>query len=176
MFEEQALVHLDSLYRTALRLARDRAEAEDVVQDTCLRAFRSFHQFPPGTNCRAWLFTILRHVFQNRIGRGQHERLGDEAPIEAAVASPTPPATDSPDGEFSQEGELPDKIDRALRALPPFYREAVILVDLEGLSYKEAAQALEGPVGTVMSRLWRSRHLLRRALQATGAMESPKEE
>lgn len=173
-FEEQALVHLDSLYRTALRLTRNRAEAEDVVQDTYLRAFKSFHRFTPGTNCRAWLFTIQRHVFLNRVRRRQHEQLGDEPTLEAAVASATAPASASPEDEFFQ-GVLPDEIDRALRALPPFFREAVILVDLEGFSYKEAAQALECPVGTVMSRLSRSRRLLRRALQPAGAMESPKE-
>src|SRR3970040_2885330 len=75
-FEEVALVHLDALYRSALRLTQNRAEAEDVVQETCLRAFRSFHRFNPGTNCRAWLFTILRNAFLNRVrgaGRELHE-------------------------------------------------------------------------------------------------------
>jgi len=77
-FEEVALVHLDALYRSALRLTRNRAEAEDVVQDTCLRAFRSFHRFNPGTNCRAWLFTILRNTFLNRVrGAGRELYEGD---------------------------------------------------------------------------------------------------
>lgn len=173
-FEEQALVHLDSLYRTALRLTRNRAEAEDVVQDTYLRAFKSFHRFAPGTNCRAWLFTILRRVFLSGVRRGQDKQLGDELTLEAAVASATAPASDSPEGEFFRR-ILPADVEAALSALPLVFREAVILVDLEGFSYKEAARALECPVGTVMSRLWRSRRLLRGALQPAGAMESPKE-
>ncbi len=173
-FEEQALVHLDSLYRTALRLTRNRAEAADVVQDTCLRAFKNFHRFTPGTNCRAWLFTILRRVFLNRVRRGQDKQLRDEPILEAAVASVTAPARDSPEGEFFRR-ILPADVEAALSALPLVFREAVILVDLEGFSHKEAAQALECPVGTVMSRLWRSRRLLRRALQPAGAMELPEE-
>jgi RNA polymerase sigma-70 factor (ECF subfamily) len=173
-FEAQALVHLDALYRTALRLTQSRPEAEDLVQDACLRAFRYFDQFERGTNCRAWLFTILRNIFLNRIrGRGR-EVVDDDSKLTAATASVTAPSSDDPEAEFSRRALLAD-VEGALSALPLVFREAVILVDLEGFSYKEAAQVLECPVGTVMSRLWRSRRLLRRALQPAGAMESPKQ-
>ncbi len=173
-FEAQALVHLDALYRTALRLTQSRPEAEDLVQDACLRAFTHFDQFEPGTNCRAWLFTILHNIFLNRIrGRG-HEVLDDDSKLGLATASVTAPSSDNPEAEFFRR-TLPADVEGALSALPLVFREAVVLVDLEGVSYKEAAQALECPVGTVMSRLWRSRRLLRRALQPAGAMESPEE-
>lgn len=114
-FEEQALVHLDSLYRTALRFTRNRAEAEDVVQDTCLRAFKSFHRFTPGTNCRAWLFTILRRVFLNRVRRGQDKQLGGEPTLEAAVASATAPASErARQGRSDVRSRLPPR-DSALK-------------------------------------------------------------
>jgi RNA polymerase sigma-70 factor (ECF subfamily) len=165
-FEEVALVHLDALYQTALRLTRNRAEAEDVVQETYLRAFQHFHRFSPGTNCRAWLFTILRNVFLNRLRRHGHEVLeGDARELEAAPRSLSPAASagGNPEEEFFQT-VLHGDVDRALKALPLVYQEAVILADLEGLSYKEVAEVLGCPIGTVMSRLSRGRHLLRQAL------------
>lgn len=162
-FEEHALVHLDALYRTALRLMRDRAAPEDLVQDTCLRAFDKFHQFEPGTNCRGWMFTILRRTFLNGLrGRGR-EVLGEDVVLEVAAASATAPATDNPEAEFFR-GVLPADVDRALKDVPVVFREAVILVDLEGFSYREAAASLGCPVGTVMSRLSRGRDRLRRSL------------
>lgn len=165
-FEERALVHLDALYRTALRLTRNRAEAEDVVQDTCLRAFRKFHRFKPGTNCRAWMFTILRRTFLNRVRRSGREVLGDDSVVDSTAASATSPAINNPEAELFQ-GALPADVDRALKRVPVVFREAVILVDLEGFSYREAAEALERPVGTVMSRLSRGRDYLRQALTST---------
>lgn len=165
-FEEVALVHLGGLYRSALRLTHNRAEAEDVVQETCLRAFRSFHRFNPGSNCRAWLFTILRNAFLNRLRRAGREMLqGDSSAWESAPQSATAPtsAGDNPEEEFFQT-VLHGDVDRALKALPLVFREAVILADLEGLSYKEMAEVLGCPTGTVMSRLSRGRHLLREAL------------
>src|SRR3989338_3563417 len=155
-FEEVALVHLDALYRSALRLTQNRAEAEDVVQETCLRAFRSFHRFNPGTNCRAWLFTILRNTFLNRV-RGADREVHEGESAEGR------PGAGNPEEELLQTA-LHGDVDRALRALPLAFREAVVLVDLEGLSYKEVAEIVGCPVGTVMSRLSRGRRLLRRAL------------
>jgi RNA polymerase sigma-70 factor (ECF subfamily) len=165
-FEQVALVHLDALYQTALRLTRTRAEAEDVVQETFLRAFRAFHRFNPGTNCRAWLYTILRNVFLNRRRQEGREVLD---PQELALAEAAESATawgltgDNPEEEFFQS-VLHGDVDRALKAIPLVYREAVILADLEGLSYKEVAGALGCPIGTVMSRLARGREQLRRVL------------
>ena len=164
-FDEVALVHLDALYQTALRLTHNRAEAEDVVQDTYVRAFRSFHRFNPGTNCRAWLFTILRNVFLNRVRKGHHEILEpDGTSWEMAAPSATSEApADNPEEHFFQT-VLHGDVDRALKALPLAFREAVVLADLQGFSYKEAAEVLGCPIGTVMSRLSRGRHLLRQAL------------
>jgi RNA polymerase sigma-70 factor, ECF subfamily len=165
-FEQVALVHLDTLYQTALRLTRSRAEAEDVVQETFLRAFRAFDRFNPGTNCRAWLFTILRNVFLNtRRGRGHEVADPDGVAASEAVESATTFSfsAQNPEEEFFQT-VLHGDVDRALKTVPLVYREAVILADLEGLSYKEVADVLGCPVGTVMSRLSRGRGLLRRAL------------
>lgn len=162
-FEEVALVHLDTLYQTALRLTGNRAEADDVVQETYLRAYRSFARFNPGTNCRAWLFTILRNAFLNRL-RGQRREVleADMDQLETAQER-TAAGEPSPEETFFQT-VLHGDVDRALKALPLVFREAVILVDLEGLSYREAAEVLGCPIGTVMSRLSRGRRLLRVAL------------
>jgi RNA polymerase sigma-70 factor (ECF subfamily) len=164
-FERTALVHLDALYRTALRLTRNRAEAEDVVQETCLRAFRAFDRFDPGSNCRAWLFTILRNVFLNR-QRGRDREVGaadDVLAAETGYATMLGSPASNPEEEFFQT-VLHGDVDRALNALPLVYREAVMLADLEGLSYREMCDVLGCPVGTVMSRLARGRRLLQRSL------------
>jgi RNA polymerase sigma-70 factor (ECF subfamily) len=159
-----ALVHLDALYHVALRLTRNRAEAEDVVQEAYLRAFRSFHRFNPGTNCRAWLFTILRNVFLNRVRRQGREVLEGEMGglDQAEVAADTHVGT-SPEERLMQT-VLHGDVDRALTTLPLAFREAVMLVDIEGLTYREVAEIVGCPIGTVMSRLSRGRALLRRAL------------
>lgn len=165
-FEEVALVHLDTLYRSALRLTRNRAEAEDLVQETCLRAFQNFHRFDPLSHCRVWLFTIMRNLFLNRLRQAGREVLeGDASVLEALQERLMTPASvaRNPEEEFFQK-LLHDDIDRALKALPLAFREAVILADLEGLSYKEVAEVLGCPAGTVMSRLSRGRQLLRHLL------------
>ena len=166
-FEAAALIHLDALFHFALRLTHNRSEAEDLVQETCLRAFRSFHRFNPGTNCRAWLFTILRNAFLNRIRQAGRDVLaGESVDLESTTlprAAETLLARDHPDEEFFQT-VLHGDVDRALKALPLAFREVVILADLEGLAYKEIAQVVGCPVGTVMSRLSRGRGLLRQAL------------
>jgi RNA polymerase sigma-70 factor, ECF subfamily len=164
-FEAVALVHLGAIYRSALRLTHNRAEAEDLAQETCLRAFRSFHRFNPGTNCRAWLFTILRNAFRDRLRRSGRELLdtdaadGDGECQSATAAAPV----GHPEDEFFLT-VLDGDVDRALKALPLPFREVVMLSDLEELSYKEIAEVVGCPVGTVMSRLSRGRALLRQAL------------
>jgi RNA polymerase sigma-70 factor (ECF subfamily) len=163
-FAEEALAHLDALYRTALRLTRNRAEAEDLVQDVYLRAFRKVHQYELGTNCRAWLFTIMRRLFLNSLrDRDREQLIDDPRSYSSAHASATAPVSGNPEIEFF-DAVLSRDVDRAVRSLPLVFREAVILVYLEGFSYQEAAEVLACPVGTVMSRLSRGRHLLRRAL------------
>ncbi len=159
-----ALVHLDSLYHVALRLTRNRAEAEDVAQEAFLRAFRSFHRFNPGTNCRAWLFTILRNVFLNRVRTQGREVLETEmGGLDQAETTTEVHADKNPEEHFLQT-MLHGDVDRALTTLPLAFREAVMLVDIEGLTYREVAEVLGCPIGTVMSRLSRGRALLRRAL------------
>ncbi len=163
-FERVALVHLDGLYHIALRLTRNRAEAEDVVQEAFLRAFRSFDRFNPGTNCRAWLFTILRNVFLNRVRSKGREVLEAEmgGPDQLEMATDTQ-VDRNPEEQFLQT-MLHGDVDRALTTLPLTFREVVMLVDIEGLTYREVAEVVGCPIGTVMSRLSRGRALLRRAL------------
>src|SRR5713101_3301352 len=165
-FEEIALVHLEELYRGALRLTRNRQQAEDLVQDAMVRAFRSFDQFRVGTNCRAWLFKIMRNVFLNQIRREREIPREDEFFEQRALEHPAGAGSaDTPEEEFLQTVVHGD-VDRALRGLPERFREVVVLCDIEGFTYREAAEALECPIGTVMSRLSRGRRLLRGALEA----------
>jgi RNA polymerase sigma-70 factor, ECF subfamily len=159
-----ALVHLDALYHVALRLTRNRAEAEDVVQEAFLRAFRSFHRFNPGTNCRAWLFTILRNVFLNRVRTQGREVLEAEmGGVDQVEVMADTQVGANPEERFLQT-VLHGDVDRALMTLPLAFREAVLLVDIEGLTYREVADIVGCPIGTVMSRLSRGRALLRRSL------------
>jgi len=164
-FEDTALVHLDALYSLGLRLTHNRAEAEDLVQEAYLRAFKNFHRFNPGTNCRAWLFTILRNLFFNQMRRNGREILEGDAGLPDPGLDGVASATfgGSPEEEFFQT-ILHGDVERALKALPLPFREAVVLADLEGLSYREVAEVLGCPIGTVMSRLSRGRALLRRGL------------
>lgn len=158
------MVHLDSLYHVALRLTRNRAEAEDVVQEAFLRAFRSFHRFNPGTNCRAWLFTILRNVFLNRVrAQGREVLEAEMGGLDNVEWTGEAHIDRNPEEQFLQTMVHGD-VDRALTALPLPFREVVLLVDIEGLTYREVAEVLSCPIGTVMSRLSRGRTLLRRAL------------
>jgi RNA polymerase sigma-70 factor (ECF subfamily) len=155
-FEAEALPHLDRLFRMAMWFERNRDEAEDLVQETFQRAYESFHRFQPGTNCRAWLVTILHHVRSNRDrSRRRSPLVGDPDGALASVLPFVPPVPQ----------HLTDEtLIAALRALPEPYQEAVLLCDVEELTYKEIAAALDVPIGTVMSRLHRGRELLRRAL------------
>jgi RNA polymerase sigma-70 factor (ECF subfamily) len=166
-FARAALSHIDSLYGTALRLTRRAADAEDLVQDTYLKAFRSSHQFAPGTNLKAWLFTILHNTFRNaRRHDGRNPVDVDSDAVERAVG-------DGP-GELSPEQILTrDTLDAdlqaALDALPEAFRQAVWLRDVEELTYAEMAAVLDIPMGTVMSRISRGRRALFQGLQARRA-------
>jgi len=167
-FEEVALVHLDLLYRTALRLTHDRAEADDLVQETWLRALQHFDQFDPGSNCRAWLVTILRNAFLNRLRRQGREVLGNDITGErgdsAALFEESAIGRSTPEEEFFQTVFHGD-VERALKTLSPTFQQAIVLADFEGFTYKEIAQVLNCPIGTVMSRLSRARQLLRTELR-----------
>jgi RNA polymerase sigma-70 factor, ECF subfamily len=169
-FAEEAIPHLEAVYRYALRLTRgNESEAEDLVQDTYLLAYRSWETFRRGTNCRAWLFTICR----NRAIRGgeqQHRRpevvaSQIDADVEALAATAVFSEVEAADPERDFFGSfVDDEVMRAVDALPEVYREAVVLCDLEGLTYPELEEVLGVPAGTVKSRLYRGRRLLQQAL------------
>jgi RNA polymerase sigma-70 factor (ECF subfamily) len=169
-FAEAALSHIDSLYGTALRLTRRPADAEDLVQDTYLKAFRSSHQFEPGTNLKAWLFTILHNTFRNaRRHDGRSPVDVDSEVVERAAGA-------GPEGESPEQiltrATLDADLQAALDAVPDAFRQAVWLRDVEELTYAEMAQVLDVPIGTVMSRISRGRRALFRELQARrGASE-----
>ncbi len=162
-FEREALPHLDTVYRVALRLAGDRSRAEDLTQDTMLRAYRAWDQFTPGTNARAWLLTILRHAFIN-----EYRRPRNRAPtVDVSAIEPYTVFGDiqdlDPEGRFFDQ-IIDDEVLRAIDALPDEFREAVVLSDIEGLTYAEIAEVMGVPVGTVKSRLFRGRQALQRTL------------
>jgi RNA polymerase sigma-70 factor (ECF subfamily) len=160
-FETEALASLDSLYRTALRLTRVPADAEDLVQETYLKAFRAADSFKPGTNLRAWLFTILHTTARNRARDRARDTVSvDSEVVERAAEQPARggPA-ETPETLLMRDMLAPD-LQAAIDALPEAFREAVWLRDVEEFSYGEIAQMLSIPVGTVMSRISRGRHLL----------------
>jgi RNA polymerase sigma-70 factor (ECF subfamily) len=157
-FEGEVLPHADRLFRLAMWFVRNRDDAEDVVQDTMMQALKSFHRFQPGTNCRAWLTTILQRVVSNRRrAAGRSIVLDDPEDRIAHTVAFVPPIPQ----------ELSDELVLAtLRRLPTTFQEVILLCDIEDLSYKEAAEALAIPIGTVMSRLHRGRAQLRADLAA----------
>src|SRR5215831_14213376 len=162
-FEELALPHLDSLYGTALRLTHNEKDAEDLVQDTLLRAFRFFHRFERGTNVKAWLFKILTNTFANKYRKRQRERtILDEVQTQAEINE-----AGLPDPEAALAARLvSDQVKEALESVPEEFRLAVILADLEDFSYREIAEIVDCPIGTVMSRIYRGRRILQRKLLA----------
>jgi RNA polymerase sigma-70 factor, ECF subfamily len=156
-FESEALPHLDDLFRTAVRLVFDRAEAEDLVQETYMQAWKSFGKYEPGTNCRAWLYKILfnklNHQRRRKYSDAKFIQEGDD--FLAEVAAYEPPVAH----------ELTDEtVVEALDGLPRNFREVVLLADVEEFSYREISDVLRIPTGTVMSRLSRGRKQLRDAL------------
>jgi RNA polymerase sigma-70 factor (ECF subfamily) len=163
-FTQAALSHIDSLYGTALRLTRRAADAEDLVQDTYLKAFRSAHQFAPGTNLKAWLFTILHNTFRNaRRHDGRSPVDVDSEAVERAAADA--PGVQSPE-QLLTRATLDVDLQAALDDLPDAFREAVWLRDVEELTYAEMANVLDVPIGTVMSRMSRGRRALFAGVQA----------
>ena len=165
-FEDWALPVAPALYRTAHRLSRRPEDARDVVQETYLRAYRTFGNFQPGTNVRAWLFTILYSILSNEWRRKR--RAPEEIPLEAveerfgtALRAAGPDA----ESELLQRLGASPEIESALRNLPEEFRAAILLVDVEDFSYEEAAEILSCPVGTLRSRLHRARKLLFAALR-----------
>lgn len=165
-FEAVALPLMQRLYNTAVHLTGDADDAADVVQDTYFRAYRTFDNFRPGTNARAWLFTILYSVFLNR-RRKRRREVGPLPPDELEQRFRLAVEQPSHDAVGHQEAwgaAWPPEVRQALQALPDQFRAAVLLVDVEELTYEEAATALDCPVGTVQSRVFRGRRMLHSAL------------
>jgi RNA polymerase sigma-70 factor (ECF subfamily) len=155
-FEAEAMPHVPALFRLAMWWERDRGEAEDLVQDALVQALQSFHRFTRGTNCRAWLVAILRHTRSNRhrarLRRQAHEESGDRLAELLPFVPPVP------------ERLTDEEMLASLRGIPESYQDIILLCDVEELTYKEIADVLAIPIGTVMSRLHRGRALLRQRL------------
>lgn len=160
-FEREALPHLRALSRTALRLARNAADAEDMVQETFLRAYRSFESYTPGTDVRGWLFTILYRV------RTDGYRRAARRPQTVRALEPDQFASAA---RFDDASDARWDLEHGLSLVPSVFREAIVLRDVHEMSYDEVARTLGVPVGTVMSRLHRGRALLRQALSSVPPM------
>ena len=169
-FEEEALKHLDALYRTALRMSRHHEDAEDLVQETFLRALRFSEKFKPGTNLKAWLFKILTNTFINRYRkisrqpRTDYLRDEEEFYLYRKVTEPglLPLSESAEEAALNQLGRA--QIIEAIEGLPDPFRLTIALVDVEGFTYKEIAEMTQVKVGTVMSRIARGRKMLQRLL------------
>ena len=167
-FATTALPLMDQLYTAAFYLTRDRADADDLLQETYLRAYRFWRQFTPGTNCKAWMLTIMHNLFRNRYRERQRaqrviefdETLFDPDPADEWVTAEATPE------ERVLANVLDGEVEAALAGLPAEFLEAVLLVDLQELTYEEAAEVVGCPVGTIRSRLSRGRRLLQKRLYA----------
>jgi RNA polymerase sigma-70 factor, ECF subfamily len=166
-FEADALPLLPGLYSAAYRLTRNSADAEDLVQETFLRAYRGFHQFEEGTNLKAWLYRILMNTFINEYRKRQRQpqTVSDDEVPDWYLYSKMAETGVEPSAETSVIESLPDEdVQEALSSLPDQFRMAVLLADVEGFSYKEIADIMGVPIGTVMSRLHRGRKALEKRL------------
>ena len=167
-FHKEALPHLDALYYAALYMAKDTRDAEDLVQETLLKAFRFWHRYQQGTNCKAWLFRILTNTHINR-NRGKHREFSfiDNVDVEPSDDAPLSQASGfykGPEDGYLHE-LVHDNVKEAILSLPDDFRLAVVLSDMHDFSYKEIADVMDCPIGTVMSRLHRGRKMLQKKLR-----------
>ena len=170
-FYEEAVPHSDALFATALRLTKNAHAAEDLIQETMLKAFRYFDKYERGTNCKAWLFKIMTNTFINRYRKNQKRKEflvdDDFRPLqERAQSRPRNPFVDEIEAEeqiyFKMFG---DEVKQALEQIPVDFRMVVLLADLQDFAYKEIAEIMDCPIGTVMSRLYRGRRMLQAQLE-----------
>ena len=175
-FEEIAVPHLGALYGAAFRLTRNARDAEDLVQDVMLRAYRFWDSFERDSNCKAWLFKILTNTFINGYQKAKRSRevltaaASEQEATDGVLVHENSMAQRDPEG-ILLDRSLSEDVARALAEIPADFRMAVVLCDMEGFSYKEIAEIMECPVGTVMSRLHRGRRLLKQALQEFAVSE-----
>lgn len=167
-FEQEVLPYLDDLYRAALRLGARATEAEDLVQETCLRAFRSLDQLRHPGAAKAWVFSILRSIYLRQAERAPPRgALLSVEDVEASLLVPGEAVRDLYEIFSPWREALRQEVRQAVLKLPLVYREALVLAHIAGFSYKELARILEVPMGTVMSRLFRARRMLRASLRET---------
>jgi RNA polymerase sigma-70 factor, ECF subfamily len=167
-FEAAAMPFVDALYNTAYRMTRNAEDAEDLVQETYFKAYKYYDKFEEGTNFKAWLFKIMKNTFINNyrkrlLAPPQSDFADIEESFESQVSEEAGQHIKNPEEEFLED-VLDEDVQRSLESLPPDYRMVVLLADLEGFSYKEIAEILDVPVGTVMSRLYRGRRLLEKTM------------
>ena len=172
-FEAEALPYLDQLYSAAMRMTRNPSDAEDLVQETFAKAFAAFHQYQPGTNLKAWLYRILTNTFINSYRKKQREpqqSMAEDVEDWQLARSESHSSAGLKSAETEALEHLPDsEVKRALAQLPDDFRLAVYLADVEGFPYKEIAEIMDTPIGTVMSRLHRGRKQLRQMLHDNAA-------
>jgi RNA polymerase sigma-70 factor (ECF subfamily) len=165
-FAKEALPHMDQVYTAGLYLTRNKDEADELLQETFLRAFRFWHQFTPGTNCRAWLMTILHNTFKNRYRERYREQqtVDFDETIDESSSSTSSDAPTNPE-EIVLAQFLDTEVEESLKSLPVEFLEVIVLVDVQELTYEEAAAAIGCPIGTIRSRLSRGRRLLQGTLR-----------
>ena len=164
-FESEVLPYREALLGHALRLTKSQRDAEDLLQDTLMRAYRHFDKFEPGTNCKAWLFKVMTNEYINQYRHNQHERqcVDRDEPVSENIADNR--ETTFNDNMYVEKSEdFGDEVSHAIHLVPDDFRTIVVMADIQDQSYREISEQLDIPIGTVMSRLFRGRQILRKKL------------